>query len=100
MLLWECRRQGLGTAQQVSPRPNLFLFSEATLTGQSPDDADTPPTSGQEGGHEYSGPGKAQLSLEINTWAEGLIHGWILINTHQMEACMDSDVKNSFLGVW
>ena len=39
------------------------LFSEATLTGQSPVGAGTPQTSDQEGGHELSGAGKTQLSV-------------------------------------
>ena len=34
------------------------LFSEATLTGQSPVGAETPQNSNQEGGHECSGAGE------------------------------------------
>lgn len=81
----------------LSLRPILSLSSEATLTGQSPADAETPQTHGQEGGHGCSGAGRAELFLETDRLAKGLVHGRILVNIGQMEAWMNSDVKESFL---
>lgn len=40
----------------------------------SPEDAEIPQASGQEGGHRCSGPGKVNLSLETDRLAGGLVH--------------------------
>lgn len=73
---------------RMSFRPIQSHFSETTLTGPSPADAEMPQTSGQEGGQECSNPWKANLSLEMDRLAEGWVHGTILANTHQLEACI------------
>lgn len=88
------RRAGVTvTRGEGSLRPIQSHFSGATLASQSPADAEIPQTSSESGGHEYFGPGKVHLSSEIDRLAEGRI----LVSIHQMEACMDSNVKNSQL---
>lgn len=61
------------------------FFLEATFTDRSLDDSETPQASGQEGGNKCSHPGLAKLSLAVDRLAEGLVHGRILVNTHQVE---------------
>lgn len=75
MLLWEHVLCGLGTVQQVSPqlgrgvlRPIQSHLSGATLASQSPADAEIPQTRGQEGGHEYSGPGRWTILQKLIGW--------------------------------